>query len=265
MSYSVIDSKVLDESPKESRIAINNDISDMSDYDESLETKLFTKDGVGYVQLVDCMGSDLSIVNAARVSYGRVSKEFNEKDMKLLKYLWTHEHTSPFRHETISFKIKCPIFVLRQWMKHTIGCAWNEQSGRYTELKYGYFKPQDWRLQDTSNKQGSIVIADETIREQANAILDETYESIENCYKKLLELGIGREQARIVLPLSTYTECVWTASLQAIVHFLDLRLDSNAQYEIREFAMIILELTEKKFPKTFQMLREIDFIQEAPI
>src|SRR6056300_136164 len=111
--------------------------------------------GGGGVTLVDVMGDPLSVVNAARVSLGKRSEEMDEKDWKLVHYLWIHEHTSPFRHVHLQFHIKAPIFVLRQWMKHQVGCAWNEISGRYVELDESFWSPHLWREQSASVKQGS--------------------------------------------------------------------------------------------------------------
>ena len=214
----------------------------------------------GFVELVDWMGNDLSVVNAARVSYNRESTEFNERDEKLLKYLWTNHHTSPFRHTFLSFKVRLPIFVLRQWQKHEIGCAWrfdlNEQSGRYTELKHGYFRPDTWRLQDTKNKQssfGSLSIEDS---QKASTLLDFAYFTMDQVYHQLLEMGVAKEQARIVLPVSTYTECIWTGSLQAIMHFLTLRTKPSAQYETRMYAEGIAQLTKTKFPKSMELVEQ---------
>ena len=109
----------------------------------------------GFVRLVDVMGSDLSIVNAARISFGRESDSMNDKDRKLLHYLWEHRHTSPFRHASLQFHIKAPLFVLRQWMKHQVGCAWNEISGRYVKFNPEFYVPEIWREQHETNKQGS--------------------------------------------------------------------------------------------------------------
>jgi len=214
----------------------------------------------GFVELVDWMGNDLSVVNAARVSYNRESTEFNERDEKLLKYLWTNHHTSPFRHTFLSFKVRLPIFVLRQWQKHEIGCAWrfdlNEQSGRYTELKHGYFKPDAWRLQDTKNKQSSFGSLSNEDSQKASTLLDFAYFTMDQVYHQLLSMGVAKEQARIVLPVSTYTECIWTGSLQAIMHFLTLRTKPSAQYETRLYAQGIAELTRSKFPRSMELVEE---------
>ena len=205
----------------------------------------------GFVHLVDVMGSDLSIVNAARISFGRESESMNDKDRKLLRYLWDHQHTSPFRHATLQFHIKAPLFVLRQWMKHQVGCAWNEISGRYVKFNPEFYVPEIWREQHPSNKQGSQgEIADSKSAE----IL---YESNMKCavedYYELLAMGVCKEQARMVLPLSLYSECYWTASLQAVLHFLKLREDEHSQKEIRDYAQSVRVITEKHFPESLKV------------
>ena len=208
----------------------------------------------GFVEYVDHMGSDLSVVNAARVSFASISTSWTDRDGKLLKYLWDHEHTSPFRHSSISFRIKAPIFVLRQWMKHQVGCAWNEQSARYTEIKEGFYYPDHFRLQDTKNKQSSIGSLSDAEEDQALILIDEVYNLAYGNYQQLLKMGVCREQARIVLPVATYSECIWTASTQSIMHFLRLRLDENAQFEIREYAQAVCDITSSIFPKTMDLL-----------
>jgi thymidylate synthase (FAD) len=206
----------------------------------------------GFVEYVDHMGDDLRVVNVARVSYNKISNEWSDADAKLLNYLWTHEHTSPFRHPQITFRLRSPIFVLRQWMKHQVGCSWNEQSARYTELRHGFYIPETWRLQDTKNKQSS---AGEILEPQkAFEILNKAYDTCQQCYDDLLKLGVCREQARILLPVASYSECIWTASLQSVLHFLQLRNDKGAQLEIQQYAQAIHTITAQYFPETLKML-----------
>tara|TARA_Y100001973_G_C5159786_1_gene312879 strand:- start:145 stop:792 length:648 start_codon:yes stop_codon:yes gene_type:complete len=205
----------------------------------------------GFVHLVDAMGNDLSVVNAARISFGRESDSMDDKDRKLLRYLWDHQHTSPFRHASLQFHIKAPLFVLRQWMKHQVGCAWNEISGRYVKFNPEFYVPSTWREQHPSNKQGSQgEIADSKSAE----IL---YESNMKCavedYYELLAMGVCKEQARMVLPLSLYSECYWTASLQAVMHFLKLREDEHSQKEIRDYAHAVRVLAQKQFPEALKV------------
>ena len=207
----------------------------------------------GFVRLVDVMGSDLSIVNAARISFGRESDSMNDKDRKLLKYLWEHRHTSPFRHASLQFHIKAPLFVLRQWMKHQVGCAWNEISGRYVKCNPEFYVPEIWREQHETNKQGSAgEISD---GQSANVLYESAMMGAVEDYYELLALGVCKEQARMVLPLSLYSECYWTASLQAVMHFLELREDAHSQKESRDYAHTIRVLTETRFPEALNLKR----------
>ena len=210
----------------------------------------------GYVRInPGCvMGSDLMVVNTARVSYDKASINWSEKDKKLLKYLWDHKHTSPFRHCFIRFEIKAPIFVLRQWMKHQVGCSWNEVSARYVEVpEEEMFYPIEFRRQDDKNKQGSIGLIED--QDEAMDLLHESYKLAYKNYLKLLNLGVCREQARSLLPVGTYSKAVWTASLQAIMNFLELRLDSHAQKEIRDYAEAVLRLTSSYFPQSMELIK----------
>lgn len=208
----------------------------------------------GFVELVDSMGDDLKVVNTARVSYGKQSQDFTEKDLKLLNYLWDHEHTSPFRHCFLSFRIRAPIFVLRQWMKHQIGCSWNEQSARYTELKHSCFSPDTFRVQDTKNKQSSEGAIEN--QDKAFDLMNDVYELAYSNYQKLIDLGVCREQARIVLPLAIYSECIWTTSLQGLLHFIELRSDKASQYEIQLYAQAVKQLAYDKFKHSIELLNK---------
>ena len=202
------------------------------------------KVGEGSVALVDVMGSALSVVNAARVSMGKRSESFDARDAKLIKYLWEHGHTSPFRHVHLQFHIKAPIFVLRQWMKHQVGCAWNEISGRYVELDESFWSPHLWREQSASVKQGSGGALEQSAQIDAHFIYVEAINAAVATYQRLLQMGVCKEQARAVLPVATMSECYWTCSLHALIHFLRQRLDGHAQQEIREYAQAVSELAE---------------------
>lgn len=216
----------------------------------------------GFVELVDVFGDDCSIVNAARVSFGAQTQEFTDKDAKLMNYLWEHEHTSPFRMASIKFRVKAPIFVLRQWMKHVIGCSWNEVSGRYVEIKEEFFRPDIWRLQHPTSKQSSYGHVETNIELEAFDRLNESYKVCYQNYKWMLAQGICREQARVQLPLGMYSSCIWKADLQAIMHFLALRLDEHAQEEIREFAGAVKEITAFLFPESMKLLDKSIFIKK---
>ena len=181
------------------------------------ESKQITVLDQGFVRLVDVMGSDLSVVNAARISFAKQTQEFRQQDRKLIHYLWSHRHTDPFRHASIQIHLKAPLFVLRQWMKHQVGCAWNEVSGRYVRFDAQFYNPSNWREQHESNKQGSKgKIAEQ---EQATQLYQSSMQRAVDEYQALLAMGVCKEQARMVLPLSLYSECYWTTSLQAMMHF----------------------------------------------
>jgi thymidylate synthase (FAD) len=205
------------------------------------------KSQFGFIDLIDQMGNSTSVVNAARVSFGKRHKgPLTEQDKRLIKYLWNHKHTSPFRHVMFSFHIAAPIFILRQWMKHQVGSTFNEMSGRYVEFKNSFHCPDKFReAPKESIKQGSGDILDLDTQDRAYKAFQFSVNMSHEVYKNLLEMGVCKEQARGVLPLSLFTECIWTVSLQALIHFLNLRLAKDAQTEIRYYAEAIKEILEK--------------------
>ena len=211
--------------------------------------------GEGFVRLVDCMGDDLTVVNAARVSFNKRAKTVEERDRKLIKYLIEHEHTSPLRHGFFTFHVRAPMFVLRQWGKHQVGCSWNEVSLRYVRHDMGFWEPSSWRKPpEGSAKQGSGgTIADER---HAQKIYDKAMASAKQAYEDLIEAGVCNEQARAVLPMSLMTEFWWTASLQAVLRFLDLRLAKDAQSEIRDYAEAVESIVQSKYPEVLNAWRE---------
>jgi thymidylate synthase (FAD) len=209
----------------------------------------------GFVKLVDHMGTDLSVVNAARVSFGKRKDQLDEGDGKLIRYLAEHEHTSPFRHTAMTFHVKAPIFVFRQWMKHRIASEFNEISGRYVEFAEDeFYVPAQFRQQAKVNKQGSEGEIAQDQREAAAATYLESCKSTVAGYRSLLEAGVCREQARCVLPLALYSEVYWTVSLQAAAHFIRLRTDSHAQWEIQQYAHAVRKLVETLFPMGLKAL-----------
>jgi thymidylate synthase (FAD) len=193
----------------------------------------------GSVKLLDVMGSPLSVVNSARVSMGRMSDRLTEDDWKLINYLWKNKHTSPFRHMSFQFHIKAPVFVLRQWMKHQVGCAWNEISGRYVQFDHETWEPSQWRQGSASIKQGSAGPLEDDAALSAQLVYQRSMLAAFKSYEELLSLGVAKEQARTVLPLSLMSECYWSCSLHALIHFLSLRLDSHSQAEIRNYASAV--------------------------
>jgi thymidylate synthase (FAD) len=202
----------------------------------------------GFVKLVEFMGGDQRAVDSARVSFGSVSKG-EAADRKLIEYLLEHGHFSPFEHSVFQFHIKCPIFVARQWMRHRIA-SYNEISARYTEVHDEFYYPAEFRAQDRSNRQGSLVSAS-LDQQKMKAIYDRAVKASYAAYKELLDAGAAREMARMVLPVSQYTQFYWSINARSLLNFIELRADSHAQYEIRLYANAIRELFAEKMPWTW--------------
>jgi len=201
-------------------------------------------------ELLSHFGSDLTITNTARVSYGKQVDEFTEKDIKLINYLVKHGHTSPFRHCTLQFRINCPIYVERQLFKHQVGWAANSISGRYVDFSDTYTTVTEWRKQSTSSKQGSEGVIEN--QEMASIIEADIIDRCKKAYEKLIELGTSKEQARTILPLNLNTTFIWTGSFQAFVHLCNLRLKPDAQQETREVVAEMLECVKNIEENPFQ-------------
>ncbi|MBO4509607.1 MAG: FAD-dependent thymidylate synthase [Spirochaetaceae bacterium] len=203
----------------------------------------------GFVRLVDYMGGDSRIVQSARVSYGDGTKTVRE-DAGLIDYLLRHQHTSPFEQVVLTFHVKMPIFVARQWIRHRTARV-NEISGRYSIMRDEFYLPADVDVakQSTDNKQGRST---EPVTHQYAAEVQEKLEKGQEQayadYSALVETGLARELARVNLPLSLYTEMYWQIDLHNLFHFLKLRLDGHAQKEIRDYADVILEITKAVAP-----------------
>jgi len=220
----------------------------------------------GYVRLVDVLGDDLSVVNAARVSYDKESTDFTEKDAKLINFLLREKHTSPFRHAALTFEVYAPLFVARQWWKYAVASShvddqngWNESSRRYIteEEKFYVPLPNEWRSKPANSKQGSGEPVDEKIGEKHFSRLCEAVVLGIDNYHQALEDGIAPEIARLFLPAyGMYVRWRWTVSLQGVLTFLDQRLEHDAQYEIQKYAEAVLSLTKEAFPKTIAALYE---------
>lgn len=201
---------------------------------------------------IDHMGSDLSVVNAARVSFGKKHEEFEKKDFKLIYYLAEHQHLSPFGHAFASFHIKAPIFVARQLVKHKF-LRWNEISRRYVDDPPQFYIPDAWRGRSEDKKQGSSGIVDnedlaDEVRRDASLA--------EVLYYYLLQSGVAPEQARMVLPQSTMTEWYWSGSLDAFAAMCNLRCKEDTQYETRLVANQISEEMVKLFPVSWSALTD---------
>ena len=208
------------------------------------------------VKLVDKMGTDLSVVNAARVSYAKSKDAFDVvKDEKLIKYLAEHEHWSPFAHASLQFRIKAPVFVARQLVKHQVGLVWNEVSRRYVDDAPELYRPDAWRGRPQNSKQGSDgeVKLDQTIEYN----METTMESCLILYNALLQKGVAPEQARMVLPQSMMTEWYWSGTLYAFARVCNLRCKPDTQRETQEVANEIDRLTNEAFPRSWKHLRKI--------
>jgi thymidylate synthase (FAD) len=216
----------------------------------------------GYVRLVDAMGSDLTVANAARVSYAKESTELNERDIKLIKFLAKNDHTSPFRHAFLQFEVYAPLMVARQWWKYVVGSthqmdAWNESSRRYiTEEPVFYTpRPSEWRSKPENSKQGSGDIVHWEIGDEATNRLFETVDRAMENYQWALDNGICAEQARLYLPAyGLYVRWYWSTSLQSVCHFLNQRLEHDAQKEIQDYAKAVYKLAVQKFPVSMEEL-----------
>jgi thymidylate synthase (FAD) len=221
----------------------------------------------GYVILHDVMGSDLTIVNAARVSYNKRKEELDLNDEKLIRFLAKHDHTSPFRHATLQFEVYAPLMVARQHWKYVVGSdhvmdAWNESSRRYVTEDPEFYIPKEdeWRSKPENSKQGS----GEPITTDKGLYLTKQLINYikqgEHLYQEAINRGVAVEQARLFLPAyGMYVRYYWTASLQSVSHFLNQRLEEDAQKEIREYAKAIKELAVEKFPVSLnELLKEGD-------
>ena len=214
----------------------------------------------GYVRLVDTLGSDLSIVNAARVSYDKESTEFAPRDAKLLEFLIREKHTSPFRHAALTFEVYAPLFVARQWWKYAVGSThvddqngWNESSRRYITEDEEFYTPSAsaWRSKPENSKQGSgEPIHFSNGAHYTNKLRESIVEGVK-LYHEAMEDNVAPELARLFLPAyGMYVRWRWTTSLQGAITFLEQRLGHDAQVEIQDYAKAVQTLTEESFPNT---------------
>jgi len=227
----------------------------------------------GYVRLVNVMGDELSIVNAARVSYDKESKELDEKDLKLLKFLLREKHLSPLRHVSMTFEVYSPLMVARQHWKYSVASTfvddqngWNESSRRYVTEKEEFYVPSsiEWRTAPENSKQGSGDPLSPEIGRELTKFLEIYLDSGDAMYKYALKNNVAPEQARLFLPAySMYIRYRWTVSLASIIHFLEERLKDDAQYEIRSYANAIYSLLQPLFPNVFKEIFKIDLEEPA--
>ena len=209
------------------------------------------------VELIDHMGSDASVVNAARVSFGKRITEMSEGDTKLIRYLAKHNHWSPFGHASVQFRIKAPIFVARQLVKHQVGLTWNEISRRYVDYEPEFYEVDKWRGRPVDKKQGSSEENIEWINRsiRTSALQDQVENVALANYNLMIGAGVAPEQARMILPQSMMTEWYWSGTLYAFARVCNLRCAEDAQYETRIVANLINDECEKLFPISWIELR----------
>lgn len=217
------------------------------------------KDGKSLVALIDSMGNSLSVVNDARQSFDNRKEKWNEKDEKLLNYLAREHHTSPFRGVVFKWQVKAPLFVARQWWKHTVASTyvddqlgWNEKSFRYCSAEDAqFYMPDQFLGQAESNRQASAGPLSTSGQSRARLFYVQGVATAKAAYEELIAMGVSKEQARAILPPAMYTSFVWTCSLQALLHFISLRIGKGAQYEIVSYAEALLELARPIAPEAF--------------
>lgn len=196
------------------------------------------------VELLDYFGSDKMAVDVARVSYGKIKENFDERDVRLIKFLVEHEHTSPFRHAQLQFRIQCPIYVERQLFKHQVGWSANSISGRYVDFSDSYELPKRLRYQSKDSKQGSAGDVPEYKNSMLLLQMQELVNKAKDLYEELESEGVSKEQCRIILPLCLETTFVWTGSMLAFIHLCKLRLKPDAQKETRDVVEEMLKLVK---------------------
>lgn len=215
-----------------------------------------------HVELVDFMGKDTNVANAARVSFHKEVEVFGENDEKLLRYLAKHNHWSPFAHTSISLRVKAPIFIARQLAKHQVGGVWNEVSRRYVDEQPELYWPETWRQRSPSAKQGSLeapcawmyeeiyegYTVEENLKEQIGYLIP--------IYNEMIDNGVCPEQARMILPQNMYTEWIWTGSVMFFARVIKQRLDPHAQKEVRDVAQMIKDVVVPLYPISFKYLLE---------
>lgn len=207
----------------------------------------------GFVELLDTFGDDLTIVNAARVSFHKESTEMSKRDEGLIRFLAEHNHVTPFFHPQVRMRLKMPIFVAREWFRHQIGFARNEVSRRYVDEPPECYVPDVVRARDAKLKQGSKAEGVQN-NDEARAFIEESNRIAMEKYDTLLKMGVAPEVARTTLPQGMYTEFIETGSLAAYARLCNLRLDPGAQWEIRQYAEAVVAMLEPRFPVSWKAL-----------
>ena len=205
----------------------------------------------GFVRLDGCMADDLSVVNAARVSFAQRSEELGERDQGLIRFLMRERHGTPFEHNAFRFHVKLPIFVMREWARHRVG-SFNEWSARYSQLEPEFYVPQAEDVRTQVGKPGSYSFdpVDPALAEHTRETQAAVYEHAYKAYAELLEQGVAKEVARNVLPVAIYTQFYWTVNARSLMNFLSLRNAATAQREIRRYAAAVEQLFAERMPIT---------------
>lgn len=210
----------------------------------------------GFVRLDGFMADDLSVVNSARVSFGTRKELLEASDLGLIAYLMRERHGTPFEHNAMRFHVRCPLFVAREWFRHRIG-SFNELSARYKEIPTDGYLPAPEAVRTQTGKPGSYTFEPLPLEEAGDAVdqINRAYEASYATYQNLLEAGVAKELARIVLPVGTYTEFYWTVNARSLMNFLSLRTHETAQAEIRDYALAVESVFEWLMPITFSAWR----------
>ena len=204
----------------------------------------------GHVHLIAALADDLDVVNAARVSFNQVVETMEERDEGLIRFLVREQHGTPFEHGFFKFRIKAPIFVFREWHRHRVGHSYNEWSGRYSKLEPEFYVPEI--LVTQTGKPGAYTFEEHSDLDQPHwrEWIKRRYDCAFEAYEQMLDAGIAKQQARIVLPLATYSEMIWSCNPRSLMHFLSLRNSDQAQYEIREYARVVEDFFSEAMPVT---------------
>ena len=207
----------------------------------------------GFVRLDGCMADDLSVVNAARVSFAQRSEELGERDQGLIRFLMRERHGTPFEHNSFRFHVRCPIFVAREWFRHRIG-SFNEFSMRYAKATDDFYVPAPEDVRSQVGKPGAYTFesVDSELAESTRETLETVYRTAYAAYEELVEAGVAREIARCVLPVGAYTEFFWTVNARALMNFVSLRAAETAQREIRRYAEAVESFLAEKMPVTYE-------------
>ena len=209
------------------------------------------------VQILDKMGDDLTVVNAARASFDKQKETLDADDIRLLDYLWRNKHTTPFRHPQLSLRVTAPIFLARQLVKHQVGMSWSEISRRYVDTKPTVWRNPVWHERPVDGiKQGSGSAVSLEVKAVADTVVEKICRDAVDAYQRLLFMGIAPEEARVVLPLATNTTWVWTGSLLSFINVWQQRNDEHAQTVARAFAQCLGEILKDTFPRTMEIVEK---------